>query len=98
MRVSMREANQGAVRGAKSMNAIKGLEELNVVRLKDALLCANCELIVNETLHGACPACNSNALMSLARLLGGTIENQPEPCLLPGLEGGSSRGLETLPF
>ena len=56
------------------MKAIKGLEELNVVRLKDALLCANCELIVNETLHGACPACNSKALMSLARLLGGTID------------------------
>jgi hypothetical protein len=80
------------------MNAIKGLEELNVVRLKDALLCANCELIVNETLHGACPACNSKALMSLARLLGGTIENQPEPCLLPGLEGVSSRGLQTRLF
>ena len=80
------------------MKAIKGLEELNVVRLKDALLCANCELIVNETLHGACPACNSKALMSLARLLGGTIENQPEPSLLPGLEEVSSRALESRLF
>ena len=75
------------------MNAIKGLEELNVVRLKDALLCANCELIVNDTLHGACPVCNSKALMSLARLLGGTIENQPEESLLPGLEEVCSRAV-----
>jgi hypothetical protein len=80
------------------MNAIKGLEELNVVRLKDAVLCANCELIVNETLHGACPACNSKALMSLARLLGGTIEHQPEESLLPGLEEVCSRAIETRLF
>jgi len=80
------------------MNAIKGLEELNVVRLRDALLCANCELIVNETLHGACPACNSKALKSLARLLGGTIEHQPEESLLPGLEELCSPALENRPF
>jgi hypothetical protein len=86
------------MRGAKSMNAIKGLEELNVVRLKDALLCANCELIINETFDGACPACNSKALMSLARLLGGTIEHQPEESLLPGLEEVCSRAVETRLF
>lgn len=80
------------------MTAIKGLEELNVVRLKDALLCANCELIVNETLHGACPACNSKALMNLARLLGGSIENQPQKSLLPGLEEVCSRAVETRLF
>jgi hypothetical protein len=52
------------------MNANKGLEELNFVRLECALLCVNCELIVSETRSGKCPVCGSGALLDLARMLG----------------------------
>jgi hypothetical protein len=83
---------------ATTMNATRKLEELNCVRLKDALLCANCELIVNETLNGVCPACNSKALMSLSRLLGGSIEPQPEESLMSGLEDVLSRSAEARLF
>ena len=49
-------------------------EELNLVRLCDALLCANCELIVNDSLNGGCPACGSHALMQVSTALGGTLD------------------------
>jgi hypothetical protein len=67
------------------MNAIKGLEELNCIKLENALLCANCEMIVNESLNGRCPVCGSGALLGVSRLLGGTLERPcPQP-LLPAL-------------
>jgi hypothetical protein len=53
--------------------AIGGPEELNFIRLERAVLCANCEVISNETYDGCCSACGSRALMSVSRLLGGTI-------------------------
>jgi hypothetical protein len=52
---------------------IAGLEELNFVKLDEAVLCANCEVISNETHAGCCSACGSRALMSVSRLLGGTV-------------------------
>jgi hypothetical protein len=55
------------------MNAVVSTE-LNLIRLTDALLCANCELIVNETFGGKCPACGSGALLSVCRALGGPLE------------------------
>jgi hypothetical protein len=64
------------------MSAIKGLEELNCVRLETALLCANCESIVNESWNGKCPVCGSGALLGLSRLLGSTLDR---PCPQPFL-------------
>ena len=49
-------------------------EELNLIRLVDALLCANCELIVSECVNGGCPACGSRAMLSVSKALGGTLE------------------------
>ncbi len=54
-------------------NGTAEFRELNVVKLEDALLCANCEQIVSETLKGRCPVCGSTALLGLSRLLGGTL-------------------------
>ena len=54
-----------------------GFEDLNLIRLADALLCANCELIVNESVNGGCPACGSHALLSVSKALGGTLEENP---------------------
>jgi hypothetical protein len=62
-----------------SMNAIEGSEELNIIHLENALLCANCEMIVSETRNGKCPVCGSGAQLSLSRLLGGTLEHPSQP-------------------
>ena len=45
----------------------------NIVRLKKAVLCANCE-VISEGLNGHCDACGSEALLRLHELLGGTAE------------------------
>ncbi len=58
---------------AYSSKPANEFEELNIVRLEDALLCANCDAIVNTTLKGRCPVCGSSALLGLSRLLGGTL-------------------------
>jgi hypothetical protein len=54
------------------------LKELTFIHLHSAVLCANCELIANETREGCCCACGSKAVMSLSRLLGGTVLPLPE--------------------
>jgi len=45
----------------------------NIVGLKKAVLCANCE-VISEVLNGHCAACGSEALLRLHELLGGTAE------------------------
>ncbi len=45
----------------------------NLVRLQNAVLCANCE-VISEGLNGHCAACGSEALLSLNRLLGSAAE------------------------
>jgi hypothetical protein len=45
----------------------------DLVRLKQAVLCANCE-VISEGLNGHCTACGSEALLRLHTLLGGTAE------------------------
>jgi hypothetical protein len=45
----------------------------NLVRLQKAVLCANCE-VISEGLNGHCAGCGSQSLLSLSRVLGGTIE------------------------
>jgi hypothetical protein len=67
-------ANPKRLKLAERWNPAKEFEQLNVVKLEDALLCANCELIVSETLKGKCPVCGSSALLGLCRLLGGPLD------------------------
>ena len=45
----------------------------NIVRLKESVLCANCE-VISEGLNGHCAACGSEALLRLHELLGGTAD------------------------
>jgi hypothetical protein len=52
---------------------IEELQDLTFIHLQDAVFCANCELIANQTFDESCPACGSKALMSVSRLLGGTV-------------------------
>jgi hypothetical protein len=51
----------------------------NLVRLQHAVLCANCELI-SEANNGHCAACDSQALLSLGKLLGGSV-GADMPCV-----------------
>jgi hypothetical protein len=68
------------------MNAIEASEELNIIHLENALLCANCEMIISETRNGKCPVCGSGAQLSLSRLLGGTLEHPCQPASPPKLQ------------
>ena len=67
-------------------------EELNLIRLADALLCANCELIVSECVNGGCPACGSRAMLSVSKALGGTLEGSQSESHLHELETFCSVG------
>jgi|HubBroStandDraft_1064217.scaffolds.fasta_scaffold569396_2 hypothetical protein len=71
-----------------SMNVIEGSEELNIIHLENALLCANCEMIVSETRNGKCPVCGSGAQLSVSRLLGGTLEHPSQPVSSPQRAAG----------
>ena len=42
--------------------------ELNAIRLQQAVLCANCE-IISDSPHDACRVCGSRSLLPLARVL-----------------------------
>ena len=46
--------------------------EAEVVPLGDAVLCLDCEVISNSRCD-ECPACKSRSLVSLARMLGGSL-------------------------
>jgi hypothetical protein len=52
----------------------------NLVRLRKAMLCANCELI-SEGFNGHCAGCGSESLLDLKKVLGGTIEAEPSLAL-----------------
>jgi hypothetical protein len=49
--------------------------ELSSVSLLEAVLCADCEIISNSA-GDRCEICGSPSLLSLGRLLGGSIEGQ----------------------
>jgi putative methionine-R-sulfoxide reductase with GAF domain len=51
------------------------LREVNFLSLQTAVFCVECELISKNTTSG-CLACGSQALLSLSRLLGGSLRNQ----------------------
>jgi hypothetical protein len=44
----------------------------NTVRLQQAVLCANCE-VISDTATDSCAVCGSRALLSLSRVLGGAL-------------------------
>ncbi|HEY5177231.1 MAG TPA: hypothetical protein VII95_16855 [Terriglobales bacterium] len=56
-------------------NSHKWGPELNSVPVLEAVLCANCEIISNSA-GEACEICGSRSLLSLGRVLGGSIEGQ----------------------
>ena len=49
--------------------------ELNTVRLQNAVFCAECE-IISDSPHDLCEVCGSRSLVSLSRLLGGPLPAQ----------------------
>lgn len=49
--------------------------EINAICLRDAVLCADCEVISDST-HETCRVCGSHSLLSLSRVLGGTLPVQ----------------------
>lgn len=51
----------------------------NLVCLQRAVLCANCE-VISEGKNGHCAGCGSQALLSLSKLLGGSVGAEL-PCL-----------------
>jgi hypothetical protein len=51
----------------------------NLVCLRRAVLCANCE-VISEAKNGHCAGCGSQALLSLSKLLGGSASAEM-PCL-----------------
>ena len=57
---------------------IEELKDLKFIHLHNAFLCVNCEMIANEVRDGCCSACGSSAVISLTRLLGGTVMPVPE--------------------
>ena len=48
---------------------------LSTVPLLNAVFCADCETISNSP-HDACTVCGSHSLISLFRMLGGTLRSQ----------------------
>jgi hypothetical protein len=49
--------------------------ELNSVPLQEAVLCADCEIISNSV-GESCEICGSRSLLSLGRVLGGSVEGE----------------------
>lgn len=47
----------------------------NLICLRKAVLCANCD-VISDGANGHCVACGSQALLSLSRLLGGAIDTE----------------------
>jgi hypothetical protein len=61
----------------------------NLVRLHKAVLCANCE-VISEGLNGHCAGCGSQSLLSLSRILGGTIESELSFAFATSARAGSN--------
>ena len=53
----------------------------DAVRLRDAVMCVNCEFITASN-QGHCRLCGSRSLVNLPRVLGGVIEGQETARLL----------------
>jgi hypothetical protein len=58
--------------------------EKEVLPLRDAVFCLDCEA-VSKSRSDECPACKSRSLLSLSRLLGGSLrESEPSRALEKG--------------
>ena len=55
--------------------------DLNFLRLQTAIFCVECELISDNNTT-SCYACGSRAVMSLSRILGGSLHREPTAQLL----------------
>jgi anaerobic ribonucleoside-triphosphate reductase len=49
--------------------------DVTAICLQNAVLCADCEVISDST-HETCRVCGSHSLLSLSRVLGGTLPVQ----------------------
>src|SRR5213079_1020055 len=57
------------------------LQDINFLALQSAVFCVQCELI-SENNTPACLACGSQAVLSLSRVLGGSLRGQQMPNLI----------------
>ena len=63
------------------MGLFKPRPELSFLRLQKAVFCVQCELI-HENNTANCLACGSSALLSVSRIFGGELGQQPRATLL----------------
>lgn len=63
--------------------------DTNLVRLQKAVLGANCE-VISEGLNGRCACCGSQSLLTLNRVLGGTVGSELSSALASSAEGSSN--------
>ncbi|HEY1800270.1 MAG TPA: GAF domain-containing protein [Terriglobales bacterium] len=61
------------------------LQEINFISLQTAVFCAECEMISHNN-TGNCFACGSQAILSLSRILGGTMRGQQTAHLIADAE------------
>jgi GAF domain len=63
----------------------RSLSDVSFVRLQTAVMCVQCELI-SENPTAYCLACGSRAVLSLPRVLGGSLAHQPNARLIKDAE------------
>lgn len=63
------------------MGLFKPFPELSFLPLQKAVFCAQCELI-HENNGSSCLACGSSALLSVSRIFGGSLGQQPRATLV----------------
>ena len=66
---------------------------LNTIQLMNAVLCADCE-VVSDSASDVCAVCGSHSLLSLGRVLGGSIGD--DRAVLVPAEQSALRNLFTL--
>jgi putative methionine-R-sulfoxide reductase with GAF domain len=67
------------------MAGCAALRDVNFLSLQSAVFCAQCELISHNT-TAYCLACGSQAVLSLSRILGGSLKNQQTAHLIADAE------------
>jgi hypothetical protein len=66
---------------------------LNTIHLLSAVLCADCE-VISDSVSDVCAVCGSRSLLSLGRVLGGSIGE--ERAVLASTGGNELRNMFTL--
>src|SRR5581483_10386932 len=72
-------------RSQSKMAGCAALSDVNFLSLQSAVFCAQCELISQNTTP-YCLACGSQAVLSLSRVLGGSLKNQQTAHLIADAE------------